>query len=104
MTSVELRDLPNSMQRKLPKYAKVPAVLLGRLAVGIEHRGKRFGRFLLMDALKRSLAGEVAWAVVLVDAKDEDAARFYTKYGFQRFSDRPDRLFLPRKTAEQTFP
>ena len=41
-----------------------------------------------------------AWAVV-VDAKDEGAARFYEKFGFQAFEESPFKLFLPIKTIGQ---
>ena len=58
-----------------------------------------------MDALHRSLlnSNQVAsWAVV-VDAKDEDAAKFYEHYGFIRLPNIPKRLFLPMKTIEKMF-
>ena len=38
---------------------------------------------------------------VIVDAKDDDAASFYGRYGFVTFPDQPNRLFLPMAVVEQ---
>jgi ribosomal protein S18 acetylase RimI-like enzyme len=100
-TSIRLSDLPESVQMKLPKYPVVPAILLGRLAVDRDQRGKGYGELLLMDALKRSLqTRDIGWAVVVVDAKDENAKAFYEKFQFTGFSKDSRRLFLFRKTIE----
>jgi GNAT superfamily N-acetyltransferase len=94
-----LNDLPESTAKKLPRYPLVPAILLGRLAVGQTHRGKGYGELLLIDALKRCLDIEdIGWAVILVNAKDEVAAAFYEHYDFIRLTQGSSRLFLPRST------
>ena len=103
MTSVDLGNLPEDVAKKLPRYPKVPAVLLGRLAVDERYRGRGIGKFLLMDALARSLQNEVAWVVTVVDAKDELSRGFYEHYGFVRFADEPHRLFIHRKKIELAF-
>jgi hypothetical protein len=38
---------------------------------------------------------------LVVDAKDEAAARFYRHHGFQEFSGRAGRMFLPVATARR---
>ncbi len=99
-TSVELRSIPQVMKKKLPHYPRIPAVLLGRLAISETRKGAGLGRALLFDALKRAfkMSGEIgAWSVV-VDAKDEQAAAFYEKHGFQTVEGEPLKLFLPIKT------
>lgn len=101
MTSVDLGQLPEALARRLPRYPKVPAVLLGRLAVDERFRGKGLGRFLLMDALARSLQNDIAWVVAVVEAKDEAAGSFYARYGFTCFADQPDRLFIHRRKVEE---
>lgn len=103
MTSIDLGELPEAEARKLPKYPRIPTVLLGRLAVSSKAKGKGLGRFLLMDALARSLVNEIAWVAVIVDAKDEAARDFYEHYGFTRFPEIPHRLFITRKIVEQAF-
>ena len=88
--------------RKLPRYP-VPAVLLARLAVDRLHQGKRLGEFLLMDAFAKILRGNETIAVhaVAVDARDDSAVSFYSRYGFIRFVDKPHRLFLPIATIRK---
>jgi GNAT superfamily N-acetyltransferase len=103
MTSVGLKDLPENIIRKLPKYPYIPAVLLGRLAIDVKYRGKRLGEYLLMDALHKSLKNEIAAYCIVVDARDENAVAFYKKYGFIQFPDHRNRLFLPMKTIEKLF-
>ena len=100
-TAVQLRDLPDAVAKKLPRYPTVPATLLGRLAVGQRYRGKRLGERLLVDALKRSLdtSRTVASVAVIVDAKDNAGAEFYERYGFKRFAEAPLRLFIAMKTV-----
>ncbi|MEK6608280.1 MAG: GNAT family N-acetyltransferase [Myxococcota bacterium] len=100
MAAVLLDRLPDALQRKLPRYPTVPAVRLGRLAVALDARGTGLGAHLLMDAMARSLGSEIAWAALLVDAKDDTARSFYAKHGFRSLLDDPNHLFLTRKTIE----
>ena len=102
-TSVNLAELPAQVSRKLPRYPIVPATLLGRLAVDRRHRGKGYGRFLLADALYRSVRSEIASFAVIVDAKDENARRFYERESFLPLLDRPMKLFRPMADIEQLF-
>ena len=103
--SVDVGAWPADVARKLPKYPFVPATLMGRLAVDRSLRGKGAGEHLLMDALRRALGAsrEVASVAVVVDAKDDDAASFYRRYGFASFADQPKRFFLPMAIVERLF-
>jgi len=92
--AVALDALPPARAKKLPRYASVPAVLLGRLAVATAHQGKQLGAVLVADALMRARRLEIAAYALLVDAKDDTAARFYEHLGFERFGD-ARRLFHP---------
>lgn len=102
---VRLVDLPPSFVKKLPRYAHVPATLLGRLAVSLEFRGRGIGQMLLVDAFRRVLkhTGEIASAMVVVDAKDEAAREFYTHRGFISLPLQPNRLIYPVKSIEKLF-
>ena len=102
-TSVQLGELPEQTVRKLPKYPLVPATLLGRLAVDRRHQGKGYGRFLLADALYRAAQSEIASFAVIVDAKDENARRFYERESFLPLPDQPMRLFRPMADLKQLF-
>ena len=62
-------------------------------------------QFLLMDALWRSLgaATQIAAMAVVVDAKDEAAMVFYSRFGFKALAQQPARLFLPMKIVAGLF-
>lgn len=102
-TSAQLAELPAQTVRKLPKYPLVPATLLGRLAVDRRHQGKGYGRFLLGDALRRAARSEIASFAVIVDAKDENARRFYERESFLPFPDQPMKLFRPITDIRRLF-
>lgn len=103
--SIVPTELPGELVRKMPRYPSLPAFLLGRLAVDRRLRGMGVGAFLLLDALRQCLAlSQNAGAIgVVVDAKDEEAARFYGHFGFRRFPDAQRRLILPMATVEELF-
>ena len=102
-TSLQLSELPEQTVRKLPRYPLVPATLLGRLTIGRRQQGKGYGRFLLADALHRVARSEIASFAVIVDAKDENARRFYERESFLPFPDQPMRLFRPMADIRRLF-
>lgn len=64
----------------------LPAPLLGRLAVDLTCQGHGLGGALLKHFLLKVLevAARTGVRVVLVHAKNDDAAAFYERYGFER--------------------
>ena len=100
--SFEKDELPASLAKRLPHYP-VPAVVIGRLAVDLGHRGRRLGEFLLLDAVRRVARASTAIAVyaIVVDAKNDRSHAFYERYGFIPFPSSPRRLFLPMQTLEK---
>lgn len=97
--SVNKICLPSEYTSGLPGYP-IPCVLLGKLAVDKKERGRGFGKQLLCDALTRTkeISRQIGCHAVIVDAVDDDAVNFYTKYGFSQFADRKLTLFLPVRT------
>jgi len=93
--SVLLDQLPSTIQKKLPRYAAVPAVRMGRLAVDKSHRQKGLGSALLADALTRACRSEITAFALIVDAKDHEAIQFYRQHGFMSLSHQGQSLFLP---------
>ena len=103
--AVKLDEIPEDIAKKLTRMQEIPATLLGRLARSVEFRGQGIGETLLVDALKKALQNSThvaSWAVI-VDAKDEEAAGFYQRYGFISFPSRPNRLFLPMTSIQRMF-
>jgi GNAT superfamily N-acetyltransferase len=101
--SVALVDLPEKLTKRLPRYPTVPAILMRRLAVDERHRGRRFGEFLLLDAFSRALRSDFASYAFIVDAKDDTAARFYSRYRFLSLTRGGRRLFLPMAEVAKLF-
>jgi GNAT superfamily N-acetyltransferase len=98
--SVRLQSLPPDVARKLPRYDQLPVVLLGRLALDQRYAGQGLGEVLLLNALEKALLSTttIAAMAVVVDAKGDDARRFYERYGFQRMTDDQYRLFIAMGT------
>lgn len=96
-TTVELEKLPAELTKKLPRYPRLPATLLGRLARAIEFKGQGIGDLLMVDALKRSYENSsvIGSVAVVVDPKDALAAKFYGTFGFQPLDGQ--KMFLPMK-------
>ena len=100
-TTVELDELSPELVRKLPRYPRLPATLLGRLARALAFKGQGIGDLLMVDALKRayensSVIGSVA---VVVDPKDALAAKFYSTFDFQPLGGQ--KMFLPMKAIPE---
>jgi GNAT superfamily N-acetyltransferase len=102
-TSIALDALAPELIKRLPRYPAVPAALLGRLAVAQSYQGKGLGPRLLVDGLKRAARAELGIFAMLVEAKDENAQRFYEKHGFKLLGGEQRRLILPIATAERMF-
>jgi ribosomal protein S18 acetylase RimI-like enzyme len=94
--SVPLAHLPVQFAKRLPRYPAVPVARLGRLAVARAYHGRSLGSALLWDAIERAKRSEVSVFALVVDAKDEQAERFYLHHGFVAFGDkRRAALMLP---------
>ena len=67
-------------------YSSIPGYLLGGLALHQDLHGQGLGGQLLLDALEVIVAAAThsAGCVIVVDAIDDSAARFYEHYGFTR--------------------
>lgn len=98
-TSFPLSDLPAEETTRLPRYAALPAGLIGRLAVDQRFRGRRLGSALVIDTARRAARADPAIYALVVDAKDDAAVAFYERLEFRRFVGRPMSLYLPIATA-----
>lgn len=94
MGSVLRSDAPRQLVRGMPAYP-VGVALLARLAVDAGHQGEGLGGLLLAEALRKAVAaGDAAAArLVIVDAIDDAAARFYAHHGFLAIPEHPMRLY-----------
>lgn len=91
--------IPDEARKHIPRYPFVSATLLGRLAVQKELQGQGIGSILLAQALQKAYenADIVGSTMVVVDALDDSAARFYAAHGFIQLPE-SNRLILPMRS------
>lgn len=87
------------MRRGLARY-DVPCFRLARLAVDRKVQKQGVGGQLLLAAGRRCLvaAAEVGGVALLIDAKNEGVAKWYSSYGAVPLDDAPRTLMLPLTT------
>ncbi|MEO8350509.1 MAG: GNAT family N-acetyltransferase [Chthoniobacteraceae bacterium] len=101
LCQVLVQQVPAKWAKKLPE--PIPAMRLGRLAVAQAQQGTGFGKALQGEALHRiSRVADLAGGIGLfVNAKDEAAAAFYARFGFEPTLSDSLTLFMPAETIRQ---
>ena len=101
--SVRRDESPARVAKGLANHP-IGVILLARLAVDRTEQGSGLGKTLLADALVRSAgAADVIGArAILVHAIDEDATKFYGKYGFEPSPLEPRQMMLLMKDLRAT--
>ncbi len=122
--SIVFNELPEKVQKKLPKYPQTSGILLGRLGVDKDYSQKlqeassekpRLGELLLANAQIRCLnnSKDVGSALLVIDAEipseeeQKNGARdplpFYTKYGFVPLTANPRRVIKTMRAIAAEF-
>ncbi len=98
--SLEYSRTPAVAKKGLARY-DVPVFRLGRLAVDNSMQGRGLGGALIIRAADRCIrvAEDVGGVALLIDAKNDRAARWYESYGAMRMDDAPLSLVLPLAVA-----
>lgn len=98
MGCINVKEMPRRLRHNLPN--QVPVTVLGRLAVDNEHTGHGLGSALLREAMQRTIevSEHVGVRALIVHAIDDEAARFYERYGFVPFPGEERSLILPLET------
>ncbi len=93
-SSVEFDLAPAPMKKGLARHP-LPVVLMARLAIDQSLHRQGWGKALMRDAYRRVIAAseEIGIRALVVDAKDEEAVRFYEHMGLTRFESGSLRLF-----------
>lgn len=96
MSAIRKEHLPEHYHKRFPNYP-LPVARLARLGVDQRQQGRGLGKLLLMDALSRCcrLSDEMGEVGVVVDAKHEQAQRFYRQFNVEGFPGSPLTLWLP---------
>lgn len=97
--ALEREELAHRLARGAP--ARIPAVLLAKLARDVRHRGEGLGSELLVEALVVTVraARQVGGRLLVVDAVDEAAVRFYEAHDFSPLPGSKGSLLLKLSTA-----
>ena len=97
---VQLAQADERIRRGMPRHP-IPAVLLARLAVARDRQGQGVGRELVWHAaLTLRVSRLIAVRALVVDALDDQTARFYEHVGFTRLIAGSLRLGLLVKDLE----
>lgn len=93
---LQLQELSEADRKRLPAWP-VPALRMARLAVSLKEQGKGHGQLLVGHAVNLALSVRetLGVRVLIVDAKDTQAAAFYESYGFRKTASTALTLYLP---------
>lgn len=99
---VDTLDAPERIRQGMGRYP-IPVVILARLAVDRGSQGLGIGVGMLQDVIRRTLliAEQAGIRAVLAHPLDEEAARFYTRFGFVPSPLREQQLLLSLKDARR---
>jgi len=99
---VDTLEAPERMRQGMGQYP-LPVVILARMAVSARNQGRGIGLGMLQDAITRTLliAEQAGIRAMLTHPIDEEAARFYTRFGFVGSPLREKQLLLLLKDAKK---
>ena len=100
---VDTLEAPERIRKGMGQYP-IPVVILARLAVSIQDRGKGIGFGMLQDAIRRTLliAEQAGIRAMLTHPIDEEASSFYTRFGFIASPLSEQQLLLLLKDARHS--
>jgi GNAT superfamily N-acetyltransferase len=93
--TVLVPDAPEEVVAGVPRHLAVPSILLARLAVSTTHQGAGLGTRLVASVVHHAVRAQevVAARLLVVDAMDDEAARFYARFRFTAWPADSPRLF-----------
>ena len=99
---IDTLEAPERIRKGMGQYP-IPVVLLARLAVAQQDQGRGIGVGLLQDAIRRTtlIAEHAGIRAMLTHPIDQDAAKFYTRFGFVASPLREQQLLLLLKDARR---
>jgi len=98
-SAVARETVPEAMAKGLPRY-DVAGFKLALIATDLTVAGQGLGGQLLAAAARRCLrvAAEAGGVLLIIDAKDDRAARWYAGYGAEPLHGQPLTLVMPLMT------
>lgn len=95
-------EVPDRIRKGMGSYP-IPVVILARLAVSLQDQGKGIGIGMLQEAIRRTIAiaDQAGVRALLTHPIDEQASRFYRRFGFESSPIREQQLLLLLKDARR---
>lgn len=99
---IDTLEAPDRVRKGMGAYP-IPVVILARLAVAIGNHGRGIGVGMLQDAIRRTvvIAEQAGVRALLTHPLDEDAARFYLRFGFEASPVQEQQLLLLLKDVRR---
>jgi GNAT superfamily N-acetyltransferase len=99
---IDTIDAPDRIRKGMGQYP-IPVVILARMAVDLAYQGQGIGVGMLQDAIRRTMliAEQAGIRAMLTHPIDEEAARFYTRFGFIASPLQEQQYLLLLKDARQ---
>lgn len=101
---IDTLEAPDRARKGMGAFP-IPVVILARLAVSVSDQGRGIGIGIgmLQDAIRRTLiiANQAGVRAMLTHPIDEDAERFYLRFGFEPSPIREQQLLLLLKDARR---
>lgn len=99
---VDTLEAPERIRKGMGQYP-VPVVILARLAVSQGDQGRGIGAGMLQDAIRRTflIAEQAGIRAMLTHPIDDEAAKFYGRFGFIESPLREQQLLLLLKDARR---
>ena len=99
---IDTLGTPERIRKGMGQYP-IPVVILARLAVAQQDQRRGIGVGLLQDAIRRTtlIAEHAGIRAMLTHPIDQDAAKFYTRFGFVASPLREQQLLLLLKDARR---
>jgi len=100
--AIEHGEAPERMAKGLARHP-IPVLLMARFAVDNGYQGRGLGKGLFKDALQRCIgvSKQAGVRALMTHAKDEDAKRFYIRFGMLECPTNPLHLYLLMKDVER---
>ncbi|KDB07122.1 GCN5-related N-acetyltransferase [Burkholderia sp. lig30] len=99
---IDTLEAPDRVRKGMGAYP-IPVVILARLAVAMQDHGRGIGMGMLQDAIRRTVAisEQAGVRALLTHPIDEDAKRFYLRFGFEASPVQEQQLLLLLKDARR---
>ncbi len=99
---IDTLEAPDRVRKGMRAYP-IPVVILARLAVAMQDQGRGIGVGMLQDAIGRTvaIAEQAGVRALLTHPLDENAARFYLRFGFEASPMQEQQLLLLLKDARR---